>query len=569
MRVKIAHILIILIFCIMALSLINLNIIRGSKYKELSNKNCIRLIPQPGCRGRIFDRNHQIIIDNVISYDVTVLPSEAEELDKLLSKVSMVLGRSPEDLKKKFKSGFISASIPVTIIKNIDTRKAIALEELKAEIPGLAIEPRPMRRYPYGSLAVHVIGYLGEIDRWRLTQLSDYGYKNKDIVGFGGAEEMYDYYLRQEDGGLSIEVDRKGRQVRVMGFKPPKSGRDIQVTLDLKIQRIVEDKLGDKKGCVVMMDPYSGEIIALANSPSFDPSAFIKRSNRDILDFFNNPNAPLYNRAVSGAYPAGSVFKVIIAAAGLETGKINLKTTFTCPGSFNIGKQQFLCWEPHGDQNLIAAITHSCNVFFYRTGILLGPQNIHDYAAKFGLGKPTNIDLPAESSGFVPDPLWKKIYRLKGWFSGDTANLSIGQGDLLVTPLQIARVMAVFANNGQLVNPHILKSVQDQEDVYYDRKILSLGIKASTLENIRKGLRSVASGDGTANMLATLPIEIAGKTGTAQVSGKQAHGWFAGFFPYKKPRYVICVFLEHGGSGYMASLLTKNIIETMVTQALL
>lgn len=569
MRTKVVNWTVIFIFLFLVLSLFNFQIIQSKRFKDLSDKNCIRLLPQEGSRGRILDRQGNIIVGNSISYDVMILPQEDKQIDKTLVTVSGILGISFKDLKDTFRKEFIAPFAPIAIAKNIDIKKAIALEELKPDLAGIIIQPHPQRAYPYASLASHLLGYLSEIDRWRLTRLADYGYKTKDIVGFGGVEEKYDYYLRQEEGGLSMEVDHRGRFMRVLGFRPPRSGKDIQLTLDLKIQRIVEDNLGDRKGSVILMDPYSGEIIAMASRPNFNPSVFVNKSDSAIHKLLDNPDAPLINRATSSAYPAGSVFKLVVATAALETGKLNLSTTFFCPGSIHIGAWEFSCWDKHNQQNLMGAITHSCNVFFYRTGLLVGAQFIHDYALKLGFSRPTLIDLPYEAGGFVPHPLWRRIYKFRNWFDGDTANLAIGQGDLLVTPLQITRMMGVFANRGILVNPYVVKSI-DGRDISIYHKNVHLPLKESTIDYIRRALRNVVSdAGGTGNILSGLAVSVAGKTGTAQVSRGQPHGWFIGFFPFKNPRFVICVFLEHAGSGQASCILTKQIIETLISEGLI
>lgn len=568
-RAKVAKVLIICMFFFLGLGLVNLQVIGGRSYRALSDKNCIRLLPQTGARGKILDRQGNILADSKLSYDAIILPQELNQPEKELTEAAAILGTSPRDLKETFRQGYVSSSVPVTIAKNINIKKAIALEELKNEIPGIIIQPKPVRHYPYGRLASHVIGYVSEIDRWRLTKLEDYGYKTKDIVGFGGVEERYDYYLRQEEGGLSVEVDHRGRFARMLGFKPARNGKDLQLTLDLKIQKIADGKLEGRRGCVIIMDPYTGEIIAMASSPNFNPSLFVAKSP-SISNLFNNPDAPLINRAISASYPAGSVFKVIVAAAALETRKINSSTTFLCQGGISIGNQGFACWSKHGQQNLIEAITHSCNVFFYKTGLLAGAQIIHDYAVKFGLSKPASFELPYEAGGFIPSPLWRRINKFQNWFDGDTANLSIGQGDVLVTPLQLTRMMAVFANKGYLVTPYIVKAIDGQDISTYQRKATRLSLKASTIDYIRQGLRDVVlNPGGTANVLSDIGVSVAGKTGTAQVAHGQPHAWFVGFFPFKNPKFVICVFLEHGGPGYVSCVLTKQIIADLVSGGLI
>ena len=564
-------------FLFLCLYLLNLEVIHARFYKQLSNKNCIRLLPQSGCRGKILDREGNIIVDSKLSYDAMILPEDARQPDKALTNISRTLGVSFKDLKEVFKDNYTSSSMPVTVAKNIDMKKAIALEELKIDIPSIVIQPKPLRHYPYGRLACHVIGYINEIDHWRLTKLEDYGYKTKDLVGFGGVEEKYDYYLRQEEGGLSVEVDHRSRFMRVLGFRPPLNGKDIQLTLNLKIQKIAEECLADRRGCVILMEPASGEIITMASCPNFDPAVFVdrpmpsgQRKSSLISGLFDNSESPLVNRAISSAFPAGSTFKLIVATAALETKKINSATSFTCEGSTLIGRQNFACWDTHGVQNLLAAITHSCNVFFYRTGLLVGAQLIHDYALKFGLSKVTSFELPYEASGFVPSPLWRKIYKFKSWYDGDTANLSIGQGEVLVTPLQMCRMMAVFANRGYLVTPYVVKAIDGRDISFYQRKNTPLSIKESTIDFIRQGLKNViADPKGTANVLSGLSVSVAGKTGTAQAPPGAPHGWFLGFFPFKNPEFVICVFIERGGSGYAASIVAKQIIEKMVNEGLI
>lgn len=566
-RKNIFNILVILLFGVLCAGLVNLELLQGRKFRRLSDSNCIRLIEQAGARGNILDRNGQVIVDNMISYDVLVLPQELSRIDHVLGEVSRILDVDAGSLKAAFKNNFFSSSIPVTIASNIDLSKAILLGEYKIEEPSIIVQPRPLRHYPYGPLACHVIGYVNQIDRWRLTKLEDYGYKTKDIVGFGGVEERYDYYLRQEEGGLSVEVNHRGKFTRVLGFEPPKNGKDIKLTMELGLQKIAEEALSGRKGSVVLMDPVSGEVLAMANYPNFDPSVFVNKRARSISALFNNPDAPLINRAISSSYPPASVFKLVVASAALELKKINASTTVICKGWTMVGKRKFSCWDVHGRQDIIEAIAHSCDIFFYKAGLLLGGQNIHDYALKFGFGKATGFELPYETSGFIPSPLWRSLNKFQGWFDGDTANLSIGQGDCLVTPLQITVMTAAFANGGYLPDPHIVKAVGELDLTARKKRSLRLPFKKSTFELVRRGMRSVVSAPkGTGSALSSLPVKVAGKTGTAQVSRGATHAWFAGFFPYEKPKYVICVFLENGGPGHAATLVARRIIEEMNKQ---
>ncbi|MCX5697913.1 MAG: penicillin-binding protein 2 [Candidatus Omnitrophica bacterium] len=565
MRIKFINIALGLLFSLLGAGLFNLQVIQGAKFSALSDKNCIRLIEQSGTRGKIIDRDGNIIVDSYLSYDLLLSAMDVKSAYSTLEAVSRVLGTPLEVLKKRLRRNFTGTSVPAIIAVNIGLNKAIALEELKADYPSIIVYPHPLRHYPYGPLACHTIGYLSEIDHWRLTKLEDYGYKTKDIVGYTGVEEKYDYYLRQEEGGLAMQVDHRGGFVRTLGFRPPQSGKDIQLTLDIKIQKAAEQAFSQRKGSCIIMDPDSGEILALVSTPGFDPSVFVEKPGSSLVsDIFTDPDHVLVDRSINGTYPAASVFKLVVATAALEEGKLDPSRAFTCTGSLHIGKREFKCWSIHGSQDMREAIAHSCDVFFYHTGLLVGPQQIHDYALKFGFGRSTGSDLPYESIGLVPDPLWKKLYRFKNWYDGDTANFAIGQGELLVTPIQIVRMMAVFANEGSLVAPFVVKAVAGRDVYSAQKKITKMRLKKSTIDLIRQGLRqAVTDPSGTANALADIPVSAAGKTGTAQVSRGSPHGWFAGFFPFEKPRFVICVFLEHGGSGGAAAHVAKQIIEEM------
>ena len=569
-RVKIIIWSLTLIFILLISGLFNLEVIHGRNFRGLGDKNCIRLLGQRGSRGKITDRRGIVIAGNRISYDLILSPQEHLKQDRLIPEVSRILGKDSKGLSLALRTPHPVSSMPVAITGNLKLKEAIALEQLKADFPYINVQANPVRDYPYSKSACHILGYLGEIDRWRLTKLEDYGYKTKDTVGFGGVEEKYDYYLRDEEGGVSFQVDHRGRVMRTLGYKPALSGKDIQLTLDMRIQKITEDALADRRGAVIIMDPYSGEVIALASSPGFNPGLFLSKDNAAVSRIFNDPASPLINRAISGLYPAGSIFKLVVASAALENKKISRHTSFICQGSLMVGRQEFKCSGIHGAQDIISALAHSCNVFFYKSGLLTGSQAIHDYALKLGFSHPTGFDLPYEKQGFIPSPLLRKLNSFKSWFDGDTANLSIGQGEVLVTPLQVARMMAVFANGGYLVTPYITKSIDGRELSRYRKRPERLNFKTETINYIREGLRRVVSEPaGTGNILSTVAVSIAGKTGTAQAPPKQPHAWFSGFFPYKEPKFVVCVFLENGGSGYNSCLIAKRIIDAMSAQGLI
>lgn len=566
MRAKAVNLIVIVIFLLLSFGIFNLQVINREKFTELSDKNCIRLIPQEGARGKILDRKGELVVGSKLTYDLMILPQDKIQTENTLKKISELMVMDYKVLKNIFKKNYTAPFIPVVVLSNIDTRKAIMLGELKADYNNIVIQPKPVRYYPYGKLASHTLGYLNEIDNWRLMKLQDYGYKVKDIVGYGGIEEKFDYYLRQTEGALSVEVDHRSRFIRVLGFKSSQDGQDIQLSMDINIQKIAEASLSGINGSVIIMDPYSGEIIAMASSPDFSPCAFTEGLAFSIGQW---KDSALLNRSISGIYPAASVFKLVSACAGLELGKINSSTSYFCQGSMDIGNRSFKCWSTHKEENLANAIAHSCDVYFYRLGLMLGPQIIHDYALKFGLSKLTGIDLPYEAIGVIPDPLWKRIHNFQSWYDGDTANMVIGQGYVLVTPIQIACFMAIFANGGMLVRPYIVQSVGGEDILKYQRSFSKVAIKQSVINQVRQDLRGVVfDPDGTANALSSLPVTVAGKTGTAEFSRGLTHGWFAGFFPYKNPKFVICVFIENNGSGHMAVMLAKRVIEEMVKESL-
>ena len=569
-RKSILNLVIIFMFSALMVCLLNLGILQGARFRRLSDSNSIRLISQFGCRGNILDRHGELIVGNKVSYDVSILPQDLDNIDQVLALIGSILNVEAKELRMEFKKNFFSSSMPVIVARNIKLKEAILIGEHKAEQPSIIVTAKPLRYYPYKSLAAHLVGYVNEIDRWRLTKLEDYGYKTKDIVGFGGVEEKFDYYLRQEEGGLSVEVNHRGKIMRVLGFQPPRNGKDLMLTLDLSIQKIVEDNLNGRKGSIILMDPLSGEILALASFPNFNPAIFVDQRSKLISGLFNDANAPFLNRAIGSSYPLASVFKIVVASAGLELKRINLSTSFVCQGSTLVGSRRFKCWDVHGAVDIFQAIARSCDVFFYKIGLSLGAQNIHDYALKLGLGKNVGFELAGETSGFIPSPLWRKMNKFQNWFDGDTANLSIGQGDCLVTPLQATNMLAVFANHGYLLSPYIVKAVGGLDFSVKKKRFIRVPFKKSTFEVVTQGLGKVVSDpQGTGNVLSTLPIKVAGKTGTAQVSRGATHAWFVGFFPLDKPKYVICVFLENGGPGHFASVVAKQIIEAMINQGLI
>ncbi len=570
MRVFKVRILIEVLFLILAGSLFFLQVARGDYYYSLSSKNCVRLIPASGARGRILDNTGEVIVGNSLSYDVAIIFEEFRKDKRVLSRLSSILNITSSQIDKIIKKNLVSVFAPIIIRKDIGRSLAILIEENKFDLNGVLVQPAPKRDYPQGDLASHAIGYLSEIDSWRITNLKDYGYKKRDIVGWTGVEEIYNSRLRARDGGTQIQVNHRGKKNRVLGYKAPADGEDVRITVSIKMQKICEEELGDAVGAVVIISPQDGKVMTLVSRPSFSPAKFSdKNSNLDYFkNIFSDPRSPMFNRAISGSYPLGSVFKVVSAAAALDKGGLSAaQRRFFCTGKILVGAKEFKCMETHNSQNLSEALAHSCNAYFYRLPLSQAPEVLNEYALKFGLGKMSGIDLLGEARGGVPSPMNRRI-RFGGWFDGDTANLGIGQGDLLASPIQAVRLIACFANGGKLVKPYLFESTSDLSRAR--SQSIDLGLNKNVLRIIRTALREAVSGpEGTAHLANLEDFPAAGKTGTAQVSGKPAHGWFVGFAPFDDPKIAFCVFLENAGSSAYSVMLARRILKRIREEKLI
>jgi penicillin-binding protein 2 len=568
MRLKIFSIIIALLFFILFLGLAYIQLIRGGFYYDLSENNHIRLIELDALRGTIFDRNGVILADNKLTFDVAIVPQEFK--DKNLPRLSKLLDVEVASIRKKIQSGYTAPFAPIVVAKNIKKTQAILIEQEEFNLPGVIVQLRPQRYYPQRSAGAHILGYVGLIDRSKITKLKNYGYKISDIVGYSGVEEYYDAYLRGEDGGIQVEVDNRGRQLRVLGVRPSIKGKNMTLTIDARIQQAAADLLENNRGAIVVMHPETGEVLALVSSPSFDPNHFtIEHSPKKINDLLNNYRSPMLNRAISAAFPPGSVFKIIVTLAALGTKKASANTSFVCRGEFSVGSRTFACWNTHGIQDLLQAITHSCNVYFYNLGLLVGPDILTKYAKEARLAEKTQIDLPFEEKGNIPDRIQRKLTRNEGWYKGDTANFAIGQGEVLVTPLQTARLIAAIANAGALCRPQVVKYIEN-EQINKIKFIGQLPFNKSDLDFLKRALRNVvASETGTANILEIDNLKVAGKTGTAQAGKGKSHAWLVGFCPSNKPKIAFCIFLEYGGSSYNAVVMARSLLNFMYSEGIL
>jgi len=541
-----------LLFALLISSLFYTQVVRFFYYSDLSKNNSIRIIPIDGPRGNILDRNGNTLVTNRLSFDVAVIYRELANKEKLRRSLGDMFGMTDAQISRALAKAARFQYSPVSILEDVPKEKAIALEESCFDIPGLIIETRSRRYYPFKFSAAHVLGYLSQITEKELEDLGDYGYRTGDLIGRSGVEKYYDSYLKGIDGGTQVEVDSRGRQVRTIGVKEPSSGKDVYLTIDRSIQLACDKLLGERKGAVVVADPRNGQILALASHPAFDPNIFVKSgTSEERLGLLRDKvGRPLSNRAISGLYPPGSVFKIVTAQAALEKGRISAYTNFVCTGSYSLGNAKFKCWkeEGHGSMDVVGGLKNSCNVFFYNTGRLAGVDLLESYAKSFGFGKLTGIDLPNETSGVAPGKNWKRLHRKSGWYEGETINYAIGQGYLMVTPIQVLCMMNVVANNGNFVKPYVVKRIGD--DFMAEQKPKDLGMTLSNIRLVRKGLYEVINGEnGTGKRARAEGVIAAGKTGTAENPLGKTHAWFSGFAPYKDPRICVVVFLEHGGKG--------------------
>ncbi|MBU0651108.1 penicillin-binding protein 2, partial [bacterium] len=539
------------------------------------------LLPIEPKRGTIFDRNLQPLVTSRPCFNVMIIPEQLIKNPKAINLLAALLEIPSKNIWKKIKQNKSTAFLPIKIKKDISREMVAKIEERLIWMPGVYVSPDSVRQYIYNDFASHLIGYVGEINSKQLSDLKLFGYKIGDLIGKGGVEKSYDKYLQGAKGGRQVEVSASGRPERELGKKESIPGNDIVLTLDKKIQQIVEDVFADKKGAVIIMNPNNGDVLAMVSKPSYNPNIFVDGSlQAELLTILNDSkNKPIVNRSISAFYPPGSIFKLIVGLAALQEKIINKSTVYFCQGWFKIGRV-FNCWwkDGHGDQTVGQALKNSCNVFFYRTGLALGVDHISDYAFKMGLGKKTGIELAYEKEGLVPTRKWKKKEFKEEWYPGETANLSIGQGFLLVTPLQLLNAVNVIINGGYLYQPRIVKQIIKPTGEKFDPSLMNVSkidFSKENLDLIRKGMYEVVNApDGTGKYAKLNNVHVCGKTGTVQVAGKENisggnvpielmnHAWFVCYAPYEKPEISMIVFIEHGGSGgRVAARAAKQILE--------
>jgi penicillin-binding protein 2 len=546
-------------------------IVHGDYYRTLAEDNRLRNLPIEAPRGLIHDRHGRRLVENVPSYNLTIDPARADDPDESLRFAAGILGQPEVELRALLERPSRAAPFqPVLLAEDLSLTQVAHFNAVALEHPEFEIDVRQVRLYRHGPHTAHVLGYLGEVAEAEL-QTPDSPYGAGDLVGRRGIERRYDLHLRGEDGEQVVTVDSRGRLRAESGRRPAQPGRRLDLTLDLDLQQEAAVYFEDKVGSAVVMDPDTGEILALVSAPYYNPNLFARRlDSEQWRQLIEAPNDPLQNRALQNTYPPGSVFKIVIAVAGLSESVIRPSDTVFCNGATRIYNRRFRCWRRagHGRMNLRNAIKESCDVFFYHLGQKLGIERIADYARRFGLGTPTGLDVGGEKAGLVPDPDWSLRVRGDRWYPGETISVAIGQGPLLVTPLQIARLMATVINGGRLVVPHLSRELA--------LPATDSGLDPDALARVQEALRAVVEERATGSAARVRGLMVGGKTGTAQVVRQKTwvdsknlpyemrdHAWFASFASDGQRRLVAVVFVEHGGKGSTAAApLAKLLYET-------
>ena len=539
-----------------------IQILDHQKYWKMAEANRLRSLPLPAPRGLIYDRQRIILADNQPSFKVSLLRESIKNDSQTIERVSQLLNLKTEELKARIdRYRWLQTYGPVIIKDNLKLEEVALIEARREEFPELQLQVEPRRYYPFETTAAHVLGYLQEVSPEEMKGNPHKKWRGGEMIGKAAVEKQYDDYLTGQDGQLLETVDSLGRSLGEVNRIEPIKGQDLVLSIDLDLQKKAEGLLEGKEGAIIVLDSGSGECLAWVSSPSYDPNRFITRfSPEEWLSIINDPARPLENRVIRGQYSPGSIFKVVTALTSLETGLITDRTAFFCSGSINLYGKDFACWfKPgHGLLSLPEALKNSCNIYFYQLGRRLNVDTIARYARTLGLGQITGVDMPGEKEGLIPSSDWKKKTQGEAWYPGETISVAIGQGPLLVTPLQVAALTACLANRGIRVKPRVTR-LEGKMGPVKDKT----GINPKTFEKIIEGMwRSVNDG-GTGHGAYQPGFDICGKTGSTQVISREkaermikrgeepakTHSWFTGFAPRYQPQVVVTVLVEFGGMG--------------------
>lgn len=584
-RIMVCIFIILSLFLFVAMQLWYIQIVQGERFLEQSVNNRIRISKITAPRGKIVSSAGEIIVDNTPSFDLVLIPQDTKNIAQSLEGVADLLHLDMDLLKNRVERNRNRPPFkPVLLKKELSWEEMSLVLSRKTSLPGISIDVQPKRLYRFGKSTSHVLGYLGEVSREELSRDPFIGTSLGDMVGKKGLERWGEAYLRGTNGALKSEVDVFGNRINILAEIDPEPGCNIVVTINPFLQQKAYELLDGRTGSIFAMHPRTGDVIIFVSSPGFDPNLFSRGiSSQDWSQLINDPFNPLLNRVIHSQQPPGSVFKILVALAALEENMIDVKTTFFCPGQFKLGDRVFRCWKRggHGNMNMKDALVESCDVYFYNLALRMGIDTIADYAKRFGLGQPTGYAMDSERSGLVPCPEWKRRRTGVAWQRGETINVSIGQGDLLTTPIQITAAMSGILNRTFIPKPRIVHQIECDNHIieFQTEKKQTVDLSEESYAFLIQSLKAVVHGSrGTGRSARIRDVSVGGKTGTSQVISRifeedeevphhfKTHAWFVSFAPVSDPEIVLCVLVEHGGGGGgVAAPIAKEIMESYFT----
>jgi len=578
------------VFLIFIIQLFNLQIVYGKENLKKAKINMENNVPKVAPRGEIYDRNFQlgkkniVLVSNRPSFNITTIPAKftsKKELIKVVKRLSRLLKMDVNITLKGLKKR--NSWERIILFEDVSFDMVVKIASNQFLFPNISWEDTPVRLYTYKNMLSHVTGYISSIGKKKLRSLKGRGYKAYHKIGKSGVERMYDEILRGSDGYIRRIVDHKNRTEGEETGLDPVSGKNIVLTIDYEVQKVAYDSMKNRMGSVIVMKPYTGEILALVSQPDYDPNEIISKNNQKIVRaLYKNKKRPFLNRAIQSKYPPASTFKLVTAIAGLETEKTYADKVHYCPGKYTLKgyrDRDFYCYRVHNRLNLFDAIAKSCSVYFYLYGYATGPTSILRYASSFGLDEKTGIDLPGEVKGFIPSKQWKMKRFSQSWYDGDTLNLSIGQGFLTITPIALANFLSGVVNNGVMYQPIIIKEVRSSNNKrvlrgFQKKKLREIPLSMKTTNIVKLGMRKAVQ-YGTCQILKHLKAPLAGKTGTAQTRSQRKrdetqHAWFIGYGPYGgsiEKSVVVVVMVEYGvGGAAVAAPIARNVFAKIIEQ---
>jgi penicillin-binding protein 2 len=587
-RALVAGVLVTLSLLLVVVRLIHLQVDQHEHFSVLSQDNRVKVQPLPPSRGLIYDANGVVLADNHPSFALEITIEKVGDLEATIEELGRLIRIEPQDRvrferQKRARMRFQGVPIRLNLTEAEVARFAVEAHRF----PGVEIRADLVRTYPLGEHTAHVLGYVGRINEQDLARIDKSNYAGSHFIGKGGVEKAHEALLHGQVGYQQVEVNARGRVIRTLESRPPVSGADLHLYLDIGLQQAAKEALGDERGAVVAIDPRNGGVLALVSNPSFDPNLFVEGiSQTDYRALLNSPDKPLFNRAVRGQYPPGSTIKPFVGLAGLASGITTSRRTTYCPGHFSLPghSHRFRCWRRggHGAQNLEQAVVQSCDVYFYDLAHRMGIDRLSGFLSDFGFGAVTGIDVSGELGGLMPSREWKQRVRKQPWYPGETLIVGIGQGSFLATPLQLAAATAAVANHGHVIQPRVARAAQAPGESFAESLPLvshsiELGDTHQWDEIVDAMAKVVEGGSGTARRIRSTEYRIAGKTGTSQVfslgQGQaynaarlpkhlKDHALFVAFAPVEDPRIAIAIIVENGGGGgSTAAPLARQIMD--------